>query len=276
MLELAAPRFCRPLGILALRDGPRSDHPAAWHDRSVPRLRSVTAAFPVEIGIHDGLAYSLWLPSKEGVARAGVVILHGAGSSKESHHDYARVVLAAGFAAVVFDQRGHGASEGPMDGRVLHDIASMAGLLRARIGDPDAALVLRGSSMGGYLAILAAPLVRAGVVVAICPASAAGLRRSLAAGLLGFDADTGALDAFLAAHELPAAVQALEIPLLLLHAEGDEQVPVEHSRELAELMSGPGSRLITVPGGHHRSIQHDDELQAVSLRFITRALSLRN
>jgi pimeloyl-ACP methyl ester carboxylesterase len=65
----------------------------------------------------------------------------------------------------------------------------------------------------------------------------------------------------------------LEIPLLLLHAEGDEQVPVEHSRELARLVRHPRSRLIALPGGHHRSIQHDPELQAVSLRFIEQALS---
>ncbi len=56
--------------------------------------------------------------------------------------------------------------------------------------------------------------------------------------------------------------------MLLLHAEGDEQVPVEHSRELATLLSSPRSRLIALPGGHHRSIQHDAEMQAVSLRFI--------
>ena len=60
--------------------------------------------------------------------------------------------------------------------------------------------------------------------------------------------------------------------MLLLHAEGDEQVPVEHSRELARYFTAPGSRLIAVPGGHHRSIQHDPELQAVSLRFIARTL----
>jgi hypothetical protein len=35
------------------------------------------------------------------------------------------------------------------------------------------------------------------------------------------------------------------------------------------------SRLITLPGGHHRSVQHDRELQAVSLRFVERALGLR-
>ena len=34
-------------------------------------------------------------------------------------------------------------------------------------------------------------------------------------------------------------------------------------------------RLITVPGGHHRSVQHDPELRAVSLRFLERMLGAR-
>jgi alpha-beta hydrolase superfamily lysophospholipase len=50
-------------------------------------------------------------------------------------------------------------------------------------------------------------------------------------------------------------------------------VPVEHSRELATRLRSPASRLIVVPGGHHRSIQHDEELQAVSVRFIEHALA---
>lgn len=202
----------------------------------------------------------------------GVVILHGAGSCKESHHDFARAVLAAGFAAIAFDQRGHGESDGPMDGRALSDVASMAELLRSAIGHPTAPLALRGSSMGGYLAILAAPPVRASAVVAICPASGEGLRQGLASGTLHFDADVPALEAFFVENDLTAAVESLGIPLLLLHAEGDEQVPVQHSRELAARASAPGSRLIAVPGGHHRSIQHDEELQAVGVRFIQRAL----
>jgi hypothetical protein len=35
-------------------------------------------------------------------ARAGIVILHGAGSCKESHHDFARAAIAAGFAAIAY------------------------------------------------------------------------------------------------------------------------------------------------------------------------------
>jgi fermentation-respiration switch protein FrsA (DUF1100 family) len=160
-----------------------------------------------------------------------------------------------------------------MDDTVLSDIASMAALLRERLGDPDAPLALRGSSMGGYFAIVAAAGVGARAVVAICPASGEGLRRGLVAGTLPFAADDVALDAFLADHDIGEAAAALDVPLLLLHAEGDEVVPVEHSRALAARTRHPSSRLIALPGGHHRSVQHDDELQAISLKFIADALA---
>jgi uncharacterized protein len=233
----------------------------------------VTAALPAEIDRLDGLAYSLWLPDEPGPPRGGVVILPGAGSCKENHHDFARVARAAGFGAIAVDLRGHGESDGALDGRVLEDIAAMAAYLRGSLGDPNVPIVLRGSSMGGYLALLAASEVRAAAVVAICPASAEGLRRGLAEQRFTFAADAPALDAFLAAHDLEPAVAALQMPVLLLHAEGDEQVPVAHSRELATRLRSPHSRLIAVPGGHHRSIQHDEELQAVSLRFIQRSVA---
>ena len=119
---------------------------------------------------------------------------------------------------------------------------------------------------------MAAPIAGARAVVAISPASAEGLRRGLASGGFGFKADAAALERFLSAHELDAAVESLEAPVLLLHAEGDAQVPVEHSRELAERLRSPEGRLITVPGGHHRSVQRDPELLAVSLRWIARVL----
>ena len=240
----------------------------------VARLsRTVNPVRPADVGRHEGLAYTLWLPTGERAARGGVVILHGAGSCKESHHDFARRLIAAGLAAIAFDQRGHGESDGPMDGRVLDDVSSIAALLRARCSAPDLPLVLRGSSMGGCLALLAAPLVEPQAVVAICPASTEGLRRGLRSGRFGFEADAPTLDALFAEQHLYETVESLEVPVLLMHAAGDEQVPVEHSRELAHALRSPASRLIVVPGGHHRSVQHDAELQAVSLRFIEKALA---
>jgi uncharacterized protein len=236
----------------------------------VSRLRTITPDLPSEIGVHEGLAYSLWLPRAP--ARGGVVVLHGAGSCKENHHDFARAALGAGLAAVAFDQRGHGDSDGALDGRALEDVVAMATLLRERLGNPQAPVALRGSSMGGYLALVCAGPVAAAAVVAVCPAGADALRRGLAQRRFTFAADESALDAFLAGHDERVAIAELEVPVLLLHAEGDEQVPVEHSRELANLARSEQSRLIAVPGGHHRSVQHDPDLQAASLRFITRAL----
>ncbi len=231
---------------------------------------------PARSGVHDGLAYALWLPEDaRRPVTAGVVVLHGAGSCKENHYDFARATIALGMAALSFDQRGHGESAGPMDGRAVQDVVAMASLLRRELGAPDGAVALRGSSMGGYLALGAAEDADAQAVVAICPASAAGLRRGVRDGALAFDADVGALTTLLESAELGPIVRRLDVPVLLLHAQGDERVPIQHSRELAAVLRTPQSRLIELPGGHHRSIQHDEELQAVSLRFLERALGLR-
>ncbi|MDP9385263.1 MAG: alpha/beta hydrolase, partial [Actinomycetota bacterium] len=100
-------------------------------------MRYRTPAPPARIDAVDGLAYSLWLP--EGEPAGGVVIVHGADSQKESHHDFARLLRDAGLAAVCFDLRGHGASPGPLDGRLLADVATVAGVL------PPGPVALRGS-----------------------------------------------------------------------------------------------------------------------------------
>ena len=65
-------------------------------------------------------------------------------------------------------------------------------------------------------------------------------------------------------------MEHLAAPLLLLHAEGDERVPVAHSRELARI--APNAELVVVPGGHHRSVQHDAELQGHALRWLRKVV----
>jgi pimeloyl-ACP methyl ester carboxylesterase len=222
------------------------------------------------------LSWARFEPAREragfGAHPPGVVILHGADSRKESHLDFARACAAGGLAALAFDARGHGASPGPLDGRVIDDVARMADVLRAR-GGVDR-IALRGSSMGGYLALAAAAEARAAAVVAICPASAMGLAVGLRARRFGFAVDRDAAVAVLEQHPETDAIRALDaagIPVLLLHAEGDEVVPADHSRDLHAL-APTHSKLIVTPGGHHRSVQHDAELQGESVRWLTRAL----
>ena len=213
-------------------------------------MRRPATAPPDHLGMRDGLAYALFLPA--GTAIGAVVILHGAGSCKESHFDFARACRAADLAAVAFDQRGHGDSAGAMDGRAAADVATIAGVLPS--GLPVA---LRGSSMGGYLALV----------------SAEHLAQGLADERFDFRAEPGPLQAFLTEHPLDAVVPDLQAELLLLHAEGDDSVPIAHSRELAGLADPGRTRFVAVPGGDHRSVQHDPELQALALRFLENALA---
>jgi uncharacterized protein len=205
-----------------------------------------------------------------------MLVIHGAGSCKENHADFARACAARGWAALAYDQRGHGASEDEMSPAALADVTRMARFLGGIDGVEDSAVCARGSSMGGFIAIHAAASSQAiSGVIAICPASQDGLRRGLRDGKYEMRAGPEAvasLDAWLGELDLREAVELMGAkPLALVHARGDESVPYAWSEELYERAAEP-RKLILVPGGHHRSAQHDAELQEVSLRWLERAL----
>lgn len=224
---------------------------------------------PPELGERDGLSYALFVP--DGEPKGGVVILHGAGSAKESHFDFGRLCRSYDMAAVAYDARGHGRSSGEWGPTAPGDALAMCDLLRELA--PEVAM--RGSSMGGFTAIHAAALdPSVAAVVALCPAPAELLLRGLRSGRLQeFALDAAATEPWLERLDLFDAVRALgeTTALLLLHAKGDEQIPYTISEALHEAAHEP-KRLLVFPGGHHRSLQHDLEVQNISARFIERAL----
>jgi fermentation-respiration switch protein FrsA (DUF1100 family) len=235
-------------------------------------MRLPTPQPPDERGTHAGRPYWLWMPSTPPPWPA-MVILHGADSGKETHADFGRLCAASGWVAVSFDQRGNGEGVEPMVPAAADDPARFAAMLAEREGVDPARICVRGSSMGGFFAIHAAAASDAFAgVIAICPAEEQGLRRGFREGRFEMRADADALDAWLGEHELAAAAERLgSKPLILLHARGDEQVPFAVSEELYERTAEP-RKLVLLPGGHHRSIQHDAELQGVALRWLERAL----
>jgi alpha-beta hydrolase superfamily lysophospholipase len=224
---------------------------------------------------HNGLAYALWLPDGDpDESSPGVVVVHGASSRKENHADFARLATANGWAALTFDLPGHGESEREFTGAAIEDVIAMSDLLAVQPGVDGDAVALRGSSLGGFLAICAAAAApQIAGVIAICPASedhlAHGVRQGRFEMRVGDPVD---LEAWLAAQDVGEAVERLAgRPLILMHAEGDTQIPSEHSEALYE-RAGEPRELMIIPGGAHTTVQHDAELQSAALRWLERQL----
>jgi alpha-beta hydrolase superfamily lysophospholipase len=183
----------------------------------------------------------------------GVVVVHGYGSRKENHADFAERCAAAGMAALAIDLRGHGASGGRADAGMLDDVLAALAELRGR---GHARLGLRGSSLGGFLALHAAardPAVRA--VVAVCPARPEGLARLL-------DADWP-----LARPLAPAVAREDGVARGYWHATGDDRVLWGATFALAGVTPQP-MRLRIALGGSHRSLQHDPRVLAETAGFL--------
>ncbi len=239
----------------------------------MPAMERSTPRGPTLQDTHNRLAYALWLPEDE-PPYPGIVVVHGAGSRKENHADFARLATASGWAALTFDLPGHGKSEPEMTGAAVDAVISMSHLLEVQEGVDEHRVAVRGSSLGGFLALCAAAAApEIAGVIAICPASEDHLARGVRSGRFEMRAgDPVNLEAWLVAQDVGEAVERIAgRPLILMHAEGDTQIPSDHSEELYE-RAGEPRKLIIAPGGAHTTVQHDAELQGTALRWLEREL----
>jgi fermentation-respiration switch protein FrsA (DUF1100 family) len=250
---------------------------------------------PDESGQLDGIAYDLWLPIAselsptpgEGsptAATPAVLVFHGAGSQRANHADFARAAASHGFVALTFDNRGHGESEGELGARTVTDAERLLRLLAERPEVDAQRIAVRGSSMGGLLAIQAAAVSKqVAAVVAICPAAeymmvddvrrvARGEPPPPGSALQSIRVDAPGLVAWLEEHDVREAVQLLGAkPLMLVHSRDDEVIPYQFSQELYDRAEEP-KRLLLLEDGNHRSAQHDAEVQGETLRWLARVM----
>ncbi len=243
------------------------------------------------------LAATLYLPETSLGPFPGLVVGHGAGSRRVRHDIFCREAAAGGFAVLALDFRGHGDSEGAADGPLEDDISVAAGFLRKHPAVDGTRLCYRGSSMGGFYGLKAAATGLFAAVALLCPASPAtmlagldsfpdqhpdteapdpglpGRSPSLPASTLGPSDvpatrwDVPSSKTYFARQDCHALASRVRCPVLLVHARGDEVVPLTDSLALAEHLAGDAT-LLALAGGSHTSAQHDPAVHRLTVRWL--------
>ena len=149
----------------------------------------------------------------------------------------------------IFDYRGYGRSDGIVSEQGTYlDAEGALAYLRSRQGPaPGHRLVLFGRSLGCAVAVEMATRHQAQAMVLEAPFTSI---RDMAKRAYPYLPTSVLVRLIGARYDSLSKIRKVRIPLLVLHGERDELVPLEAGRELFEAANEP-KRIYTVPGGGH-------------------------
>ena len=237
----------------------------------------------------DGIRLSAVLEKPEGLEICPlVVLLHGFTSAKDRPHNLlaAAAMRDAGFATLRFDLYGHGESGGEFRKHTLFKWISntMAVIDYCRdIGFTD--LYLSGHSQGGLVAALTAGMEADRISGLILRAPAFMIPRCARTGdLLGQKIDpvhipdslTTIKDLTLDGNYIRVAqtirvedaVDRFENPVLILHGDEDDTVPLTDSQHMAERYKN--CRLAVMSGESHHFERHPEQMQEIIRNWLVK------
>jgi pimeloyl-ACP methyl ester carboxylesterase len=212
------------------------------------RALHATPAVPYEelaIATDDGERLHGWWVPASAPGAAPVLLCHGNGGNVSDRVPHVAFLEAAGFDVLLFDYRGYGRSTGrPSETGTYRDARAARRALLERAGS-DGVLYL-GESLGAAVALeLAHHHPPAGLILQSPFTSIRDMAR------LHYPVVPRALvpDAYPSLR----LIRSLEIPLLVLHGERDDIVPLLHGEELYEAATCP-KRLVRFPDAGHNDL----------------------
>lgn len=113
---------------------------------------------PVVFGTHGlKLKGKILFPGNSDITTPvpGFVLCHGFGASHRAVEASAQIIASKGIATLIFDFRGHGSSEGVVDGRMVEDVVDAWKFLSQFPGIDNKRIGLIGHSLGAMSAIMA-------------------------------------------------------------------------------------------------------------------------
>ncbi len=258
------------------------------HNRPTTTLASDLGpgALPWSTRTADGLTLRGWYcPTPE--RRRLVVLVHGMGGSRDEMAALGRDIREAGYDVLVFDLRGHGGSDPSrlfMGRRERGDVRAVLAWAVARGYSADRVGWL-GYSMGASTLLMEAAQ-NGDIRAAVLDSPFGNLPELLRAELTRHSHLPAAFNpGILIAARLAFGVRTDDLvplnsarrwgtrPLLLIHGEADDVVPIRQARELAGVL-GPTCRSFSLPGVRHVGAYRSDPEHYVATvdRFFARSL----
>ncbi len=223
------------------------------------------------------------LPNAKGVA----ILAHGYGQNRYVMIPQAKLFRELGYATLFFDQRHFGESKAPSGGFGLEeaeDLCVLARWVKERCGE-DAKIVSLGVSMGAMAVMNAMTLSQdISAVIEDCGPSTLDsmiepfsimMMKSVNPYLRESVRKTAEKCGSSLEENRPIdRVAASDLPLLVIHSDGDSLVNVRHGKDIAAASSNPLSRIRIFPGREHAlSVVDADEYKQALDQFLTDVFS---
>ena len=241
-----------------------------------PRRKGVGAPLPEGMQARtfvmpDRAEIRTWEARPKDMPKAAIFVLHGISDSKATQANTLRRLSRQGMLAIAPDLRAHGDSSGPDATYGYLEKEDLSRLRRAVENEfPGLQVGLWGTSYGGAVALQA--LGRdPDFDFAIIENTFADLRdisrqqianhTSLPLTELGpyFIDQAGRKAGFDPGEVSPEkSVEKVKVPVLHLHGENDEIIPIAHGRRIASHAKTEGYRFVPIKGGTHFQIQAQD------------------
>jgi len=221
-------------------------HPAPWIDRNWARISGLPLE-DVRFQAADGTALFGWYVEASGAP--GVLLwCHGNAGNVIHRLENLAMLYRMGLSAFLFDYRGYGLSAGrPSEQGLYQDaLAAYSYLTTTRQMTPRR-VVLFGRSLGAAVAgEVASQRPAAGLILESAFPSVAALARAHYYGL-------PAHLLLVARFDLARRLQMIRIPILVIHGNRDETVPVHLGRQVFEAAHGP-KEFYVVDGADHNDL----------------------
>jgi fermentation-respiration switch protein FrsA (DUF1100 family) len=213
----------------------------------------------VEIPTADGERLHGWWFRARGESLAHVLFCHGNAGNIADRLLHARLLTDARLDVLIFDYRGYGGSTGrPDEEGTYRDARAARSALLALPGVDPARVVYLGESLGGAVALaLAREAPPRGLVLVSTFTSVRDMAR------LHYPV----IPPFLVPDAYPSLerIRGLECPLLVLHGDRDEIVPVDQARTLFAAAPEPKRLHVFAGAGHNDLVDREGRAWAATI-----------